>query len=761
MTPIELSGYQKEIVNSAILALENSRGGIISAPTGSGKSVMISDLAKELISQGKRVYILHPTSELLEQNMIAARRVGITDKINVFASFSDKMNFETNHENVVFRGESNLNYMTTKTMLTNREHVIKDIKQNVDENTVILVDEVHGIGAPETSKMITEFANHDAKIIGFSATPFREDGVNMLEPFGIVKHEAIIGSVPFEEVLKSSRIMPAKFLLKNDVFKEKLGEKACELIEQEFQKGLDSNLSVQSASSRSFSHFFRSKDPNEQWVAEALMKAVCEVYEENSKDRKLGIIHCDSVELAKHVSVNLNKRVGFVSDSEVFEYNKGVKTPIKSRKEFLQSARSGKFDVLVNCNTLAEGIDIPIADFSLLVSNNTCFSSFIQRLGRTSRVAPDKLQPLFIDLGHTVEGFYNDISEFNKGNIGRVRDSFANLPKEAFESLAYQFNLDENLKEQMKDLSRTRDFSKRNPRDKEDEEKVAKKVNSLESVVDDKTLLLPPAVKICSGVSAFLSASTKNQEPALAFMVDLKEFNKISKKSEESGVVCVIFEKNKPYIQYVSCEKKARAFIKQFIGSKDTIKLDKKPSYMQDTDLAIFKENKDVFKNPVKSSLNSYERITREIAIHKMDDLRKTVKSTLGKIFTNGDNQGLNVAVLGWESMSEQRKDLFMDYISFLRKSPTDKVQIITTKEASVDITHRLTGALKTDSSKALELDENISVKGFNFGNLSPEKSNKIKTMLDNGKLHVVGDNELAENQLRNLIKIPSVALKN
>ena len=64
-----LRPYQEAAVSDACKALDKHGNTIVVAPTGAGKTIMLSALIRERYKQGNRVLVLQHRDELVTQNM--------------------------------------------------------------------------------------------------------------------------------------------------------------------------------------------------------------------------------------------------------------------------------------------------------------------------------------------------------------------------------------------------------------------------------------------------------------------------------------------------------------------------------------------------------------------------------------------------------------------------------------------------------------------------------------------------------------------
>lgn len=74
-----------------------------------------------------------------------------------------------------------------------------------------------------------------------------------------------------------------------------------------------------------------------------------------------------------------------------------AKTPTSLRAHLMRQFREGKLRVLVNCDTLSEGVDVPGVEVVLDMSPTRSFARYSQRFGRMLRTAPGKTHGWYLD----------------------------------------------------------------------------------------------------------------------------------------------------------------------------------------------------------------------------------------------------------------------------------------------------------------------------------------------------------------------------
>ena len=145
-----LRPYQKEASEAAVAAFrsKSKSNGILILPTGSGKSIIIADIAYRL---GEPMLILQPSKEILEQNFKKLRNYGYLNAGIYSASV----------------GRKEINKITFATIGSVMNHM-----EDFAHFRSIIIDECHGVNAK--SGMYETFIHAvPRKVIGLTATPFR------------------------------------------------------------------------------------------------------------------------------------------------------------------------------------------------------------------------------------------------------------------------------------------------------------------------------------------------------------------------------------------------------------------------------------------------------------------------------------------------------------------------------------------------------------------------------------------------------------
>jgi ribosomal 50S subunit-associated protein YjgA (DUF615 family) len=193
---VELRSYQKEAVQNWC---DNGKRGIFEMATGTGKTIAALSCLKRAFEIGSKIVavISSPFIHLSEQWIREFDKLDIrSDKV---LADSSKISWRDKLVDSIFDVENGISQslivLTTHNTLSSADFVsiIKESKRRVPELKLLLVvDEVHGIGAPERRNGLIE--EYDYRL-GLSATPKR-----WFDFEGTDKIFAYFGDVVFELV---------------------------------------------------------------------------------------------------------------------------------------------------------------------------------------------------------------------------------------------------------------------------------------------------------------------------------------------------------------------------------------------------------------------------------------------------------------------------------------------------------------------------------------------------------------------------------
>jgi len=323
---------QSLLVDRTVVALDEHGNTLAVAPTGSGKTIMLSAVTgRVLVETDAKACILAHRTELTGQNRTKFERVnpGMTTSV-----------FDANEKS--WRGQATFAMVQT---LSRQSHL--DQMPTLD---LLVIDEAHHASSDSYRHVIDAVLarNPKAGICGLTATPNRGDGKALREIFSNVADQISLG----EMIAAGHLVSPRTFVIDvgvQDALKN-VRKTAMDFDMDEVASILDKRL-----------------------ISDAVIKH----WKEKAANRKT-IIFCSTVAHAQHVceafeaaDVNAVLVHGELSGGE--------------RKARLAAFESGSAQVVVNVAVLTEGYDYTPTSCVILLRPSSYKSTFIQMVGRGLR----------------------------------------------------------------------------------------------------------------------------------------------------------------------------------------------------------------------------------------------------------------------------------------------------------------------------------------------------------------------------------------
>jgi superfamily II DNA or RNA helicase len=441
-----LEPYQARILDAVADALKARRSGAVVAPTGAGKGVLAAGIVAEAIAQGRPVLLVQPNAQLLRQNLAQIAALELPKGTRIAAWVAKDTVLETPDGKRLRNRDLSANIVlaTAPALVRHRHEAAPALAAFAARGALVVFDEGQGIAAEETAEVLRGLHAAGAQGIALTATPYRADGRDPLEPFGTSVHQEPIGVASIGEVMATGRTVPPRFVLARQDFQARIGAEAAAGIEETFENALDRRASLEAASRAAFSRFFAPEaTPHDQAIGRRIADGVAAAWAEHGAARRLTLVHCDGLAFASAVSAKIATtpypdghpragqfpRVAFVSADTARVEGAPASAPRATREGILAAARRGAFDVLVNCEALGVGTDVPAIDCNILAFRQRSPGPFVQIIGRGARAAPGKTDNLIVDLGGTVESLVQDLRCIAAGRPEEASAGVATLPE--------------------------------------------------------------------------------------------------------------------------------------------------------------------------------------------------------------------------------------------------------------------------------------------------------------------------------------------
>jgi DNA repair protein RadD len=354
-----LRPYQIEASNKAIgfFCSKKKQNAIMVLPTGSGKSLIIADIASKLDGH---LLIFQPSKEILEQNFAKLQSYGVLDCSIFSASFNSK---EINRITFAMIGS-----------VRNKPEFFSHFKY-------VIIDECHGVNSKNDESMYNKFLNGlDCRVLGLTATPYRlsTDG------FGGSILKFITRTRPriFSEMIYHVQIKE----LADQGFLAKMEYYQVDIVDP---SKLQINSTGADYTDKSVQKHYSDIDFNKKLkeIIERLVKA----------GRKNILVFTRFVAEAQELSDYFNGLSDMVSGE----------TPKKERERILNDFKSGEIRIVTNVGVLTTGFDFPELSTIVLARPTRSLALYYQMIGRAMRPHQSKTSAWIIDLCQTYKRFGN------------------------------------------------------------------------------------------------------------------------------------------------------------------------------------------------------------------------------------------------------------------------------------------------------------------------------------------------------------------
>lgn len=376
---LELREYQKQAIQSIYDFWTNKKGinPIIVCPTGSGKSLIIAKLCEDVCTYDdySRVLILTHSKELIVQNHNELKGIWKDAPTGIYSASLKKRDLKNR---IVFASIQSL------------ANKIKE-SQPFD---LIIIDEAHMVNQKEETRYKKVFndlilKNENVKIIGLSATPYRQFGGY------IYGKNKIFCDIAFD--------VDIKFLIDNGFLVKPITKGALNQIDT-------SNLTIKK--NGEYDDIELAQIVNKDELIESVVNETMEF----GKDRKAWLIFATSIEHAEKLQLQfINKNI----DTKIVTGTTGK----DERDLILNDFKNGLLKCLIGINVLTTGFNAPICDLVVIARATRSTSLYVQMIGRGLRLYPNKDNCLILDFGQNTitHGTLDNIVPVIAGN-GKKND---------------------------------------------------------------------------------------------------------------------------------------------------------------------------------------------------------------------------------------------------------------------------------------------------------------------------------------------------
>ena len=332
-----LRNYQIEAKNAILNEWKyGNKNTLLVLPTGTGKTVVFSAVAKEVVNHNNRVLILAHREELLDQAM---------SKINNIIGLQPVLEKASKHS---YGSEIPITVASIQSLC--RPNRLYEFPK--DYFKTIIIDEAHHALSDSYQRVLKYF--NDANLLGVTATPDRGDHKLLAEYFDSIAYEYSL-----RKAVKDGNLVN----IEAQMIPIKIDLSSTHITQGDFNSG-------------DVSHAL---DPYLEKIATEMYK-YC-------KDKKT-VVFLPLIATSQKFCKILN-RIGFKAAE--------INGTSSDREEILKDFENGKYNVLCNAMLLIEGWDCPSVDCIVVLRPTKIRSLYQQMVGRGMRLYPGKDKLLLLD----------------------------------------------------------------------------------------------------------------------------------------------------------------------------------------------------------------------------------------------------------------------------------------------------------------------------------------------------------------------------
>lgn len=327
-----------------------ARSVVLVAPTGSGKTVVSSDVMRSAVQKGSRILFLAHRMELITQTCDKLSAFDLEHKIYA----PEKDITAIRHKQVRKYGKSRVDPFANIAVGT--VQTVSRRLDKIEEPDLIIIDETHLAIANSYQKICNAFPR--ARILGLTATPCRLDG----RPLGEMFERITVLASPKE-------IAAMGFLVPFRIF--------------------SASETVNLSNIRTTMGDYDKKQLAEEMEKPRLIGNAVSHYKKLAHGRPT-IAFCSSVRHAEQTAAAF-RQAGYKAIAV-----SGESTP-EERSGAVEGLATGKYDVVCNCGLYIEGLDQPCISCVILLNPTKSLARYLQAVGRGSRPFENKTDCLVLD----------------------------------------------------------------------------------------------------------------------------------------------------------------------------------------------------------------------------------------------------------------------------------------------------------------------------------------------------------------------------
>lgn len=323
-----LRPYQAQAIVEMLRPHQTRTGGILQAATGAGKTLMA---AKMIHTLGRRTLVLTHTKDLLRQTADELSR-WLGEPVGVYGG-----------------GKKQTDHWVTVATVQSLQRGGDDLLKGTD---FAIFDEAHHVAAQTIYDLLFRMPNVST-VVGLSASPWRDDGLDLLL-------EAVCG--PVRHIIRASDLIAQGWLVPPTITAHKIP------VESELRKIRGSVAEYQGL----YQMLITTHHGRHEYIAGLAREHV-----RNGRTVLLLVRSLDHGHALRQ----------YIPGAAFMEGD----TPNAERKDLLDRVRNRTQRVLIATSLADEGVDLPSVDAVILAGAGSSTTRALQRIGRALRPFPGKL----------------------------------------------------------------------------------------------------------------------------------------------------------------------------------------------------------------------------------------------------------------------------------------------------------------------------------------------------------------------------------
>jgi superfamily II DNA or RNA helicase len=345
---MELRPYQVQAVSNLRVAFrQGNHAALLVMPTGAGKTVVFTEIARSATQRGNSVFILVHRRELVKQASDKLTKAGVQHGI-IAAGFKTSKH---------------------KVQVASVQTLAKRLLTVPAEPDLIIIDEAHHAVAGSWDKILAKFKT--ARVVGVTATPSRLDGRGLGSHFSTLVSGPSVEQLTKLGFLSPHRVFAPPVIADLSNVKTRAGDYA--------NDQLSAAMDRPTITGDAIGHYKR--------LADGLP----------------AIAFCCSVAHATSVCASFNAagyRAKLVTGN----------MPMEERDEAISGLADGRTQVLCSVDVVSEGTDVPAVSAAILLRPTQSEALYLQQVGRILRPQPGKIAIVLDHVGSTLKhGFIDDV----------------------------------------------------------------------------------------------------------------------------------------------------------------------------------------------------------------------------------------------------------------------------------------------------------------------------------------------------------------